>query len=261
VAVHDEGGVRHAASVTQYATDANLAARQRLWQVSRREPAFDLFSWVLGMVEGDRVLDVGCGNGAYLAQLGRGIGMDLSAGMLGAARERVGVPLVGADAQAIPFADASFDTVLAPHMLYHVPDRRLAARELRRVTRPGGACIAVTNGATTHQALVDLLEGAVGGGWRWMRSSSVTFSMENGAEQLGAGFSSVETVWAPEVTFHVTDADAVADYVASVADPHAATSGRVWSEVVETCRQGAAAIIERDGELLVHARMGAFVCR
>jgi SAM-dependent methyltransferase len=249
--------------VTQYDTDANLAARQRLWTVSRREPAFDLFSWVLSMVEGERVLDVGCGNGAYVGQLGRGVGMDLSAGMLQSARSHVGstVPLVCGDAQAIPFASSSFDTVLAPHMLYHVPDRRLAARELRRVTRPGGVCIAVTNGATTHQALVDVLEGAVGGGWRWMRSSSVTFSMENGAEQLGAGFSSVETVWAPDVSFHVTDADAVADYVASVADPHAATSGRVWSEVVETCRTSAAAIIERDGELLVQARLGAFICR
>ena len=51
----------------QYATDVNLAARQRLWAISRREPDFDLFTWVLQWVEGDRVLDVGCGNGAYLA--------------------------------------------------------------------------------------------------------------------------------------------------------------------------------------------------
>src|SRR5690349_6188727 len=137
--------------VAQYTTDANLAKRQRLWQVSERSIEFDLFDWVAGMIEGTDVLDVGCGNGAYLRRIPGAIGMDLSLGMLDTARP-TGAPLVNGDAQALPFAGASFDTVIAPHMLYHVPDRRLAARELRRVLRPGGVCVAVTNGANAHQA-------------------------------------------------------------------------------------------------------------
>jgi len=42
------------------------------------------------------------------------------------------------DVQAIPYNDASFDVVIANHMLYHVPDLPKALAEIRRVLRPGG---------------------------------------------------------------------------------------------------------------------------
>lgn len=78
---------------TQYATDANLVKRQRLWTESRRDPDFDLFRWVLDLAEireGDTraVLDVGCGNGVYerllhaQGHVGARVSVDLSAGML-----------------------------------------------------------------------------------------------------------------------------------------------------------------------------------
>lgn len=244
----------------QYDTDTNLAARQRLWAISEREPAFDFFEWVLALIPPGRTLDVGCGNGAYLDATGA-IGMDLSPGMLSAARSHSAAPLVCADAQAIPFSGAAFDVVIAPHMLYHVPDRRLAARELRRVTRPGGVCIAVTNSAANHREMSAIVEEIVGGGWQWKKPSDSAFSMENGAEQLRAGFDEVETVYAPESVFHVTDADAFADYVGSVADPYEAQTGTKWSDVVDESRRRAAAIIERDGALTISASFGAFVCR
>jgi SAM-dependent methyltransferase len=247
--------------VTQYATDANLAARQRLWQTSPRDVQFDLFAWVLDMADGDDVLDVGCGNGSYLARRPSAIGMDLSPGMLSSARRRATSPLVCGDAQRLPFATASFDAVLAPHMLYHVPDRKLAAKELRRVLRPGGVCIAVTNGSHTHAALVEIVEEAVGTGWRWARLVDNAFNMENGAAQLATAFDSVETLWAPDVTFSVVDADALADYVASVADAYEDDAAVEWSDVVERCRERAREIIERDGSLPITARLGAFVCR
>ena len=76
---------------TQYATDANLRARQRLWE--QQQPPFDLVGWVLEVAGLEtttvaRVLDVGCGNGAYLRELRRRgideVGCDLSLGMLAA---------------------------------------------------------------------------------------------------------------------------------------------------------------------------------
>ena len=65
-----------------------------------------------------------------------------------------GALLVG-DAQRLPFADGSFDCVLAMHMLYHVPDRDLALAEIRRVLRPGGVALALTN---SHRHLEELNE-------------------------------------------------------------------------------------------------------
>jgi ubiquinone/menaquinone biosynthesis C-methylase UbiE len=132
----------------QYADDRNLSARQRLWRY--QDPYFDIVGWVVrlaGLSPGQRVLDTGCGNGEYLRALAqipvRAAGCDLSLGMLRPLAHR---PLVNADVAALPVRDGAVDAVLAVHMLYHVPDRQAAVRELRRVLRPGGVCVAVTNG-------------------------------------------------------------------------------------------------------------------
>ena len=60
------------------------------------------------------------------------------------------------DAQAIPFDAASFDAVIAVHMLYHVPDQHRALREVRRVLKPEGLFYASTNGRTHMQEIGDL---------------------------------------------------------------------------------------------------------
>ena len=124
----------------QYSTDRNLHARQRLWE--RQELAFDVVGWTLepaGIAPGMRVLDVGCGNGRYLAAMSslgvEVVGCDLSIGMLRTATMAAGLV---ADAVRLPFPAAAFDAVLAPHMLYHVADREAAAHELRRVLVTGG---------------------------------------------------------------------------------------------------------------------------
>ena len=60
------------------------------------------------------------------------------------------------DVQEIPFADASFDAVVAIHMLYHVPDQPRALAEIRRVLRPGGRFYASTNGRSHMHEIGDL---------------------------------------------------------------------------------------------------------
>ncbi|HJL15412.1 MAG TPA: class I SAM-dependent methyltransferase [Sandaracinaceae bacterium LLY-WYZ-13_1] len=93
---------------------------------------------------GRRVLEAGCGTGLILARLDavaeRAVGVDLSAGMLGAAHAR-GLHVVQGSVTALPFADASFDTVCSFKVLAHVPDIEGALAELARVTRPGGHLI------------------------------------------------------------------------------------------------------------------------
>jgi SAM-dependent methyltransferase len=159
---------------TQYRTDANLAARQSIYAY-QQHPRVDLPARVLDLAApapSGTVVDVGCGNGMYLAELarrgfgGRVIGVDLSLGMLAAARERLAasapdggtsssstglgepaVALASGDATALPLRDDVADLAFAMHMLYHVPEPADALRELRRVTRPGGRVVIVLNGA------------------------------------------------------------------------------------------------------------------
>ena len=251
----------------QYGDDRNLRARQRLWEISRSEPAFDFNRWsvdLLGAVAGDLVLDVGCGNGLPLAMLDEqgctAVGVDLSPGM---ARIAPGACTAVADAQRLPFADEVFDAAAAFMMLYHVPDRAAAAAELRRVVRPGGVVVATTASADNQPELRALVEQAVGGGWMWTTPSTTNFNLEGGTTVLEAVFEQVECTRAPERRIFITDAEAMADYVASTADHHAPTlpPGRTWDDVVEAVRAATAHAVAADGALVVTARLGALVCR
>jgi SAM-dependent methyltransferase len=254
---------------SQYTTTKNLAARQRLWASGRREPAFDLIPWVValaGVVDGDRrsVLDVGCGNGRYeralmdAGHVGARVAVDLSWGMV---RDVTDATAVQADVESLPFATDAFDVVLAPHMLYHVPDIPAAARSMRRVLRPDGVMVTVTNSRENLRELRDLVESAAGGGWTMDRPADRRFSMENGADPLASGFESVERVDCPASALVVTDAGAVADYVASIEDHYRETLERPWTEVVEGVRVRAADVIATEGELRFTTAVGAFVCR
>jgi SAM-dependent methyltransferase len=103
---------------------------------------------LLGDLRGRRVLELGCGAASaarWLATAGaRPVGLDLSAGMLrhaalGAKTSGVRVPLVQADALALPFRDAVFDVVCTAFgAVPFVADSAAVMREAYRVLRPGG---------------------------------------------------------------------------------------------------------------------------
>jgi SAM-dependent methyltransferase len=97
---------------------------------------------------GRRLLEVGCGAGQcsrwVAARGGHVVGLDLSAGMLGQARElgrraTPGPGLVHADARALPFFDASFDAAFSAYgAVPFVADPERVMAEVARVLRPGG---------------------------------------------------------------------------------------------------------------------------
>jgi SAM-dependent methyltransferase len=92
-----------------------------------------------------RLLDAGCGTGGFLARLcaarpgQRAVGLEYFPDAAGRAAAKAGVPVSVGSVNALPFADASFATVVSLDVLSHgavEPDQALA--EMRRVLAPGG---------------------------------------------------------------------------------------------------------------------------
>lgn len=108
---------------------------------------------------GDRVLDLGCGNGRHSLEAARWpirvVGVDVVLDDLRKARymladlDRKGetpgsVDFILADAQRLPFRDGAFDKVVCTETLEHVPDDLAAISEIDRVARPGAdICVSV----------------------------------------------------------------------------------------------------------------------
>jgi ubiquinone/menaquinone biosynthesis C-methylase UbiE len=97
----------------------------------------------------ERCLEIGVGTGRIALPLHQRhvplVGIDLSATMLGRLAANAGgrapFPIAVADATGLPFADSSYDAVLASHVFHLIPGWRAAADEVLRVLRPAGRLI------------------------------------------------------------------------------------------------------------------------
>ena len=104
----------------------------------------------------DRVLDVGCGEGALTRVLreecpGEVVGCDRDLGLL----SEVGGSVVRGDAYRLPFSDDSFDLVVCQALLINLPDPERAVREFTRVASARVSCIEPDNGAVTVESTVE----------------------------------------------------------------------------------------------------------
>jgi SAM-dependent methyltransferase len=139
------GEASHAAG-----TPAFFAEHRRVYYqdcfAGRLDPR--LFPRALGS---KRVLDLGCGIGFWLVEFWeRGcrdlVGTDLSPRSLEIAAQRcalddIACELRSGNAEALPFADASFDHVNCQGMIHHTPSPERVGREIHRVLRPGGSAL------------------------------------------------------------------------------------------------------------------------
>lgn len=172
----------------QYAREDHLETRRSVWQPAAdgRDPT-EIALAVVRASAPRNLLEIGCGTGVFAQRLADQhpgaalLAIDQSARFVELTAAR-GVEARVADATDLPFDDDSFDLVAAMWMLYHVPDLDRALAEARRVLRPGGRFLAVTNG---DQHVAELRRDGGGG------PVITQFSTQNGEESLRRHFETV----------------------------------------------------------------------
>jgi SAM-dependent methyltransferase len=173
---------------SQYLTEENLETRRSVWHPTAegRDPTTEALDAVVAE-QPLRVLEVGPGVGGFAARVAAALpgvrltAIDQSPRFVELTRAR-GIDAREGDVQDLPFGDEAFDVVAALWMLYHVPDVDRAISEVRRVLRPGGLFVAVTNG-DGHLAELRIESGGL--------PSVTSFSSQNGEQQLRAHFGDV----------------------------------------------------------------------
>jgi ubiquinone/menaquinone biosynthesis C-methylase UbiE len=249
----------------QYRDSSNLGARidlHRRFSTNRQ----GWFAWLgeqIALSDATDVLELGCGEGGFWAanadlvpRATRLTLTDFSPEMLAATEQRLRPLLPEArlaivDAQAIPFADASFDTVIANHMLYHVPDLHRALREVRRVLRPDGRFYAATNGER-HMAELAALVRTVSLDAESFRIDDA-FSLERGAEALARHFTRVERRDYVD-SLAVTDPEAIVRYVRSTIG-----AGAMQAEQLDRLRSVVTDAIASEGAFRITKSTGTFI--
>jgi ubiquinone/menaquinone biosynthesis C-methylase UbiE len=251
----------------QYADSKNLSARADLHTRFSTNPK-GWQNWLfqqLDLLEGCRVLEVGCGPGKLwhgrrqsLPRRCRIVLTDSSPGMITEAQQALGgEPFAFAvmDAQAIAHPDDSFDRAVANHMLYHVPDLPRALGELARVLKPGGALLAATNGDAHMRELFEIIRRSVGD----FETLVSSFTLENGAAPLRRHFREV-TLRRYDDGLVVTDAAALSAYVRSMGslagareEQFLAIENAITDEIR---RRGAMAITKDTGVFIARGKGG-----
>ncbi|GER91756.1 hypothetical protein KDW_59180 [Dictyobacter vulcani] len=182
---------------------------------------------------------------------------DFSEGMLEDTRRNLGTErfhYAVVDAQSIPFADNTFDAVIANHMLYHVPDLARAFAEVRRVLTLNGHFYAVTNGSEHLREIKQfceragiVLNGVLGS------AGAISFSLQNGTEQLAPWFPHVE-LRRMENNLSVTEAEPLLAFILSCFAP-----GSITADQLDTLRTMIDQELAQHGSIHITKETGLFI--
>ncbi len=257
----------------QYKSQDNLSVRIRTHQLYS-EQQINFPAWALDQIPwrgNERVLDVGCGAGVYVAEAmsrcRHYIAGDLSLGMLAELSEPIPDRL-NLNAEALPFGANSFDVILANHMIYHVPDKKRACAEFRRALRLNGILLAATNSAHSMREFSELASQAFVQltGKRSpdpMSYNRLPFTLEDGAQILGSAFAQVRRIDKTNAFVFPTP-QPVIDYLGSAKERWEsllANAGISWEQVETALTSLLSDHIAVHGEFRVNTLTGVFVCQ
>ncbi len=188
----------------QYKNATNISARIRLhrdYSVNKE----GWFPWLfsnLHLKSGMKVLELGAGNGALWSQnidkVPAGVNIilsDISEGMLADAKNEIGdkpeFQYAVIDAQKIPFADDTFDLVIANHMLFYCDDISKALSEICRVLKPGASLVCSTYSKRHMREITDLVQSFNSNIVLSSTNLYERFGLDNGKQILSKFFSDV----------------------------------------------------------------------
>ena len=212
----------------QYQNASNISARISLHSLySQNQEGW--FPWIYRQCKirpSMKILEVGCGDGALwtenLARLPEKISVtlsDISEGMLRDARRAAGASdrrfsYRRFDCTKIPFETASFDLVIANHVLFYCENLPSVCREIKRVLKPGGRFICSTYGKKHMQEVSSLVQSF---DERIVLSADKLyekFGRENGAEILSCFFSEVNWI-SYEDSLFIPESEPLISYILS----------------------------------------------
>jgi SAM-dependent methyltransferase len=262
-----------------YATDENLRIRIETHD-KYTVPDRSFADWVLDRITlkgNERILDIGSGPGLYYRKLQKRwenlpdisyIGMDLVPLMLEnhPAKDGRGALGVG-NVERLPFANNSFDMVMANHMLYHVNDIHKAVKEMRRILKPEGSLVIATNSVNTMPELQVLMRRAIvlltRGGAAQVRAPELPsdrFALENGTRLLSQYFYAVVRHDLPSALVFPEVEPAMA-YLESTRDlrEKSLPPDVVWDDVMMIMRQQINQLVKHLGELVINKATGVLI--
>ncbi len=247
----------------QYGTSNNLQARIAIHERFSTNPQ-DWVDWLwqtMNLPSQGRILELGGGTGRLWHEHRNDLGQlqisfsDHSLGMLHTAKAQLAdlnqLNFSQIDAHQLPFADSSFDVVIANHMLYHVAEQAVALAEIRRVLKPNGTFFAATNGNQHMREIKELIQAVDPSAD--VTPFSLSFSLENGAALLQTQFEQVEIIKFAN-NLAVTEVEPIVAYVRS--------TQRLSDDHIAACRELISdQLAANQGVFPIQKVVGLFVCR
>ncbi len=260
----------------QYQDPGNLQSRINIHSYSTSAQSW--FDWMyerLALQPGQTVLELGCGTGLLWMErthlLPEGLRLtltDRSEEMLGQTRQNLApyeeelaardiqITYRVLDANALELPAASYDRIIANHMLYHVQHRDACLAAVARALMPGGVFYCSTVGDTHMRELHELVTAFDPRIDMPFQSLTGGFHLENAEPQLLKHFAHVERQ-DQDNDLIVDNAQAIYDYIRSFPGNASLILEQRGRELLELIKDK----LEREGAMFIHKSAGIFICK